>query len=672
MDSVTPSSGTSREHTGANVRILRTMHRYLRHRVSAEDAARFLAAVGLDESFLRNENNWVSYDVYLRAWAILQQQSGDPSIAFKVGSFNISPENLGSLWWLLRAAAMLGNGTAAGYRIVPRVANQLASSGRFELLSLGRRSARLRWIQHQGYRFAPAQCDYRIGLLTAGPKLGALPPAIVDQQRCIGRGDPECLYDVRFSADRAVMGRRLGIAVGLAGGVTAVLAGQGWLVAGLGATTALAVGWARDRQSQFQYNSSTLSSQMEELIDAKRRLQEDYTALQDAQQLLREKDRLASLGELSAKVAHELRNPLGIIKGSAQIIADSDRPLAVREEMTSFILEEVDRMNAAITNFLVFARPKTSHRTATALEGIVERLLLEWEARGPGGIHVRFDAEPELPRVLVDPHQLHQVLLNLLLNAQEAMGASGAIEITTRRAGNAIALRVDDRGPGFSDEARQRAFEAFFTTKDFGTGLGLTNVKQMVEANGGAVRLGTSPSGGGRVELTFEATSGGGSQPRRPSGGGEEEGGSHRRFDWHCRCVPGRVPMARSDERTTLLIVDDDARYVTVLGHLLADLAEIDSCGDARSAMALLRTRRFDWLLLDVLLPDANGFDLLAAIVRLPYAPKVVLHSGAVLADGRGRAIAAGAVDLLEKPLQVGFLAELLRDSHPAPSPGRR
>jgi signal transduction histidine kinase len=487
-----------------NVRVVRTMYRYLLHEASGVEADRFLQALGLDAAYLKNENNWIDYALYLRAWEVIRELTGDPAIGVKVGRFNISRQNLGSIWSLLRAAGMLGGGTAAGYRLVPRVANQLSRSGRFEVERRDRTGATLRWAQNEGYPFRPAQCEYRQGLLAAGPRLAGLPPAAVREAACIGRGDGACVYEVRFVADRAVVGTRWGAGIAAAGGLAMLAAGAGGLATALFAAAALACGVARDRSDQLTFNTTTLLQQMEELFEAKRRLQEDYDELRRVQQQLVESERLAGLGALSARVAHELRNPLGVIKGSAQVLSDDARPAEVRREMTAFIIEEVDRMNAAITNFLVFARPKIADRVPTDLARVVERLLLEWEARSEQSAAVRFSVPPGLPAVLVDPHQLHQVLLNLLLNASEAMQGAGTIEIAAAVEGERLRVAVTDDGPGFGADVRARAFEPFFTTKAYGTGLGLTNVKQMVEANGGTISVGNGPAGGARVTLALE------------------------------------------------------------------------------------------------------------------------------------------------------------------------
>jgi signal transduction histidine kinase len=488
-----------------HVRILRTMARWLAHETSPADVARFLAELGLDDAALRDDGRWVDYALYARAWETLRAITGNPAVGFQVGRFTISRQNLGALWPIVRAAGFLGGGTAAGYRMVPRVTGQLSRVGRFAVETLGPSHARIRWTQEARFPFAALHCDYRRGILSAGPRVADLPPADVADVACLGRGDPACVYDVRFAADRAVNGRRWGLAAAGIVGVGAGVAGFGWLAAAAAALAVAAMGVAFDRSNQLAFNTATLSDQLDQLLEAKLRLEQDNELLRTTQEQLREKERLASLGELSARVAHELRNPLGVIKASAQVLADETKPPDVRREVTGFILEEADRMSTGLTNLLVFARPKLSHRTPVEVPKVVERLLLEWEVRGTAGLAVRFTAAEGLPRVLADPHQLHQVLLNLLLNASDALGGRGTITIGAARDAGAVLLTVDDDGPGFGVEARARAFEPFFTTKQLGTGLGLTNVLQMVQANGGTVTLGASPAGGARVALRLEA-----------------------------------------------------------------------------------------------------------------------------------------------------------------------
>jgi len=501
---VPPGATADRMRPDINVRLVRTMYRYLVHQISPEEGQRFLRAIGLDEDYLKNENNWVDYALYNRAWEVIQAQTGDLGVGLKVGRFNISRGNLGSLWAVLRAAGYLGGGTAAAYRFVPRITNQLGRSGEFTAESVDRSGARMRWTQHDGYPFFQVQCDYRQGLLSAGPQMAGLPLARVEQRACIGRGDPACVYDIRFVSQRAVAGVRIGVAAALAAILAAVAGLLAWPFACALAVAVLGLGWARDSTNQLSFTTAILSQQLEELVDAKLRLQDDYDRLRDAQERLRESERLASLGQLSARVAHELRNPLGVIKGAAQVLGDATKSIEVKREMTDFILEEADRMSASITNFLVFARPKESERAEVDVASIVERLLLEWSALSEAEIPVRWQPVPDLPRVLADAGQLHQVLLNLLLNAAQAMRGAGAIGITATPVDGRLCISVGDEGPGFTAEARERAFEAFFTTKEFGTGLGLTNVRQMIEANGGEVAIGNGDAGGGRVSLWLE------------------------------------------------------------------------------------------------------------------------------------------------------------------------
>lgn len=116
-----------------------------------------------------------------------------------------------------------------------------------------------------------------------------------------------------------------------------------------------------------------------------------------------------------------------------------------------------------------------------------------------------------------------------------------------------------------------------------------------------------------------------------------------------------------ADSKPTLLVVDDDSKYRRVLSHLLDRLASVEVCADGESALARLATRSFDWILLDIGLPGMSGFEVLARVQALNHTTRVLLHTGLALPDARRRARAAGAVDLLEKPLSIPRLESLLR-----------
>ncbi len=209
---------------------------------------------------------------------------------------------------------------------------------------------------------------------------------------------------------------------------------------------------------------------------------------QQAEILKREK--LASAGILAASLTHDLKTPLAVIRSAAQMLRDVALDREVSGQMVGYILAEADRLTDRINSFLSMVRRKPTEFSDVAIEEILDRLLWEWTVQGGSvrGIRIVSEVEPRLPLVRVDPEQIRQALWNLLINAKEAIGGQGEIRIEGRRKGEgAIEIRVADTGPGFLEEDIVKLFEPFYTTKEHGTGLGLTNVRNLIESNNGKI-----------------------------------------------------------------------------------------------------------------------------------------------------------------------------------------
>ncbi|MEX5213006.1 MAG: ATP-binding protein [Nitrospiraceae bacterium] len=227
-------------------------------------------------------------------------------------------------------------------------------------------------------------------------------------------------------------------------------------------------------------------------------LEESLSTVRDQQEQLVRRERLASVGQLLAALAHDLRNPLGVIRSSAQIILDRNRPDSVKEEVARYVIDEVDRLTHRINDFLRYARQKPPEPQPVAAEELLREALRHWKAQaGQERIAVDRRLAPALPLISVDPHQVKEALVNLFMNASEAMPSGGTLTVGTKRAASgSVELTVADTGIGISEANIRRIFEPFFTTKEFGTGLGLTNVKRLVEDNGGTLQV-TSKEGTG-------------------------------------------------------------------------------------------------------------------------------------------------------------------------------
>jgi two-component system, NtrC family, sensor histidine kinase HydH len=240
----------------------------------------------------------------------------------------------------------------------------------------------------------------------------------------------------------------------------------------------------------------------EELAEANRQLQR-------AEAEARRSERLGALGRMSAGLAHEIRNPLGIIKGSAESLgkrlASSD---AISVELAGYISSEVNRLNSIVTRFLDFARPHELERHPEEIVPLVERALTAARERWPESkVEVERQYSSGLAPVPVDAGLCEQVFLNLVMNAYEAMSEHGGkLRVAIRSADsggrNGVEVEIEDSGPGIPDELREQIFNPFFTTKNSGVGLGLSIVSKIVDVHRGGIRV-ESPPGKGACFRVF-------------------------------------------------------------------------------------------------------------------------------------------------------------------------
>ena len=225
-------------------------------------------------------------------------------------------------------------------------------------------------------------------------------------------------------------------------------------------------------------------------------------------QQMKERDRLATLGEMSAGLAHEIRNPLAAIKGAVQYLDPKKLPEEDREFL-EIMIEEVDRLNGVVSQFLDYSRPLKPSMAPSHVNEILEKTVKLLAPEVPGAVKVELDLAEWLPRVQCDAEQLKQVFINLALNAFQAMPRGGRLQVSTRLARDELAfwregarrtdvveIRFRDSGPGIPEEARESIFVPFYTTKEKGTGLGLAICQRIVKAHQGTIQV-RSPADGG-------------------------------------------------------------------------------------------------------------------------------------------------------------------------------
>jgi signal transduction histidine kinase len=362
-------------------------------------------------------------------------------------------------------------------------------------------------------------------------------------------------------------------------------------------------------------------------------------------------EKLAALGALLAGVSHELNNPLAAIVGQAEMLAE-DAEGTVFETRARRIGAAAERCALIVQTFLAMARQRERQPVLLGINDIISSALelTDYTLR-TAGVAVRVNFGTALPPVEGDRDQLHQVLVNLIVNAQQAMEKGQAFEkvLTIRSSlseAGRIRIDVTDSGPGISEAVRHRIFEPFFTTKrqsiGGGTGIGLSFSQGIVEAHGGKISVEPSRRGAHfRVEL--------------PAAAGEaliiapqEE----------MAIIPDVVPARRR-----CLIVEDEPDVADTLRELVErEGFDVTVAGDGAEALFVLDRGEFDVLLSDLRMPSLNGPELYARLIETK--PELVKHMGFVTGDTMGDSMGEFARSsnrpVLEKPFTKAGIRAML------------
>ena len=323
------------------------------------------------------------------------------------------------------------------------------------------------------------------------------------------------------------------------------------------------------------------------------------------------REKLASLGSLLAGVAQELNNPLSVVVGRAIMLEDEAQDPAVRASLGR-LRAAAERCSRIVKSFLALAREKPRETLPVDVRKVLDAVLdLAYGLRSAGIETEREDA-PELPLVVADEDQLHQVFLNLLINAHQALETvepPRRLWLRTTAANGSVRVEVADNGPGVPAALRDRILEPFFTTKPVGsgTGLGLSVCHSILAAHGGSISVDDRPGGGARFIVTLPA----------------------------CRAKVGRSrrqPTTAGAAGGKVLVVDDEAEVVAMLEEALGrDGHRVVTAPDGAVALELLRTDCFDAVLCDLRMPRRDG----AGLIRELEAIRPDLRGAASAHDGR-------------------------------------
>lgn len=382
--------------------------------------------------------------------------------------------------------------------------------------------------------------------------------------------------------------------------------------------------------------------------------------IREQRNALHQKEKLAALGSLLAGVAHELNNPLSIITGQALMMREAMEERAVAD--WNGLVRRCDRISTAaercariVRSFLDMARQRETERTPTRLETVVEEAVeLLGYTMGAAGITVERRWTDALPVLSLDSSQIHQVVLNLLVNAQQALEQAGGTErkivigITVGQEEGMVALTIDDNGPGVPEAIRSRIFDPFFTTKPqgAGTGIGLAVSKGLVEAHGGSLTLGEAPDGGARFVIRL---------PNEPVQTGE------------ARAAQPATEKPQPAPHRQLLVVDDDVAIAELLAEIAGRLGyavTVTHGGNEARGKISARDGDFDAILCDIRMPAGDGPSLYDWLCEHHPAlsGRIGFVTGDTLGPLAGRFLARSGCPMIEKPFTPADIAAFLDD----------
>jgi signal transduction histidine kinase/DNA-binding response OmpR family regulator len=372
--------------------------------------------------------------------------------------------------------------------------------------------------------------------------------------------------------------------------------------------------------------------------------------LQRQQEVLSQREKLAAMGSLLASVAHELNNPLAVVMMHADLLQEEigSGPLM---EVVEEIAQAAERCKRLVRNFLTLARQHAPERAALALNTLItETVELLAYALRVDNITVRLCLAEHLPRLWADPHQLQQVVTNLLTNAHQALRDSSVprqLTLITRcnPARTRIICEVADTSPGMPPALQARIFEPFFTTKPLGvgTGLGLSLCRGIIEGHGGTISVTSQPGRGAtfRVELPVEARPGTASDPPELA----------------------RQPVVHDK---AILIIDDEPSITHGLGALLRrDGYDVEMAADGYRALAKLQERSYDLLLSDLRMPELDGPGLYRTLERqYPHLlQRVIFLTGDTLNPETRLFLEQSGAPCLTKPCTVAEIRRVIQQA---------
>ncbi len=397
--------------------------------------------------------------------------------------------------------------------------------------------------------------------------------------------------------------------------------------------------------------ASDITEAKEAELALQRQVEERTAELSETQDQLRQSQKMEALGQLTGGIAHDFNNLLTVVVGGLDLIAKQVQDERLLRFATN-ALSAAERGARLTAQLLAFSRVQRLEVKPTYVAPLIEEMRpLLRNVLGPG-IEKKFDLDPHLTPVLADPTQLEVAVLNLAINARDAMPDGGTLTISSRKRrvandpelepGTYVELSIRDTGSGMPPEVQARAFEPFFTTKEVGkgTGLGLSMVYGMARQCGGAVKIESEPGRGTTVRLYF----------RRADRDAEVPAGGGKTGD----------ELRRSRGAATVLVIDDDADVRHFIAAGLEEYGhEVIEAADGSEGIEKYASRAPDLVIIDYIMPGLSGAEVAAHILATKPDQPILFVSGYNETDAI-RKVAPDA-DILAKPFRATMLEDAVR-----------
>jgi PAS domain S-box-containing protein len=372
----------------------------------------------------------------------------------------------------------------------------------------------------------------------------------------------------------------------------------------------------------------------------------DITERKQLQEQFVQAQKMETVGRLAGGVAHDFNNLLTVINGYAELALNDLPPADARREMIQEIHDAGQRASALTGQLLTFSRRQVVQTVSLDLNVVADQMRKMLERLIGEHIRLTFDLDPGVWRVKADAGQIEQVIMNLAVNARDAMPDGGALTVTTRNVEGdpgTVMLVVADTGCGMDEETQRRVFEPFFTTKPAGqgTGLGLATVYGIVTQSGGHIDVASAPGQGSTFSVSFP----------RHTGTGSQEVAAH--------------PAALVGGSERILLVEDEASLQRIARRILESAGYRLVCADNGAEALALCARDpepFDLLLTDVVMPGMSGHELASRLAGTRPAMKVLFASGYLHDAFPDRARLGSDVHFLAKPYTPTSLTRKVRD----------